>query len=522
MKRNIIFALCLPALVSVGLLFTAAFHAVVADERPNIVFIMSDDHSAGAISSYGSRLIQTPGIDRLAQEGMRFDNCFVPLSLCAPSRAAILTGQHPHKNGMMRNYTPLDVSLPTFPKVLQTSGYQTALVGKWHLISQPQGFDFYSIMDGQGRYFDCPFLESGRPWPDVINAQTLIEDPRRPDQNTSDGPAPMVIRPGYLTDVITDTAITWLENRDKNKPFCLLIHHKAAHTPHRYPERFEQLFTEDIPYPATFTDDWKTRDTLRQAEAIYSKFTLIFPGDIQGNELGNRPIMDRSDPGAFRPWAYQVFMKGYLRLVASMDENIVRLLDYLDQAGLSDNTLVIYTSDNGFFLGDHGLYNKMWMYEESLRVPLIVRFPGKIAKETVCTQMVSTLDFAPTFAALAGAEQPKEFQGSSLLPLFADAKTSAWTREVHYYHYYGQYGVPSHFGIRTASHKLLCFYDIAEEPVWELFDLTSDPNELVNLAGKPQHTALLASMKKRLIEEIEENGAVLPETVKKTYADFVR
>ena len=248
MKRNIIFALYLPTLVSVGLLFMAASHAVAADERPNIVFIMSDDHSSRAISSYGSRLIQTPGIDRLAHEGMRFDNCFVPLSLCTPSRAAILTGQHPHKNGTMRNYTPLNVSLQTFPKVLQTSGYQTALVGKWHLISQPQGFDFYSIMDGQDRYYDCPFLESGRPWPDTINAQTPIEDPRRPDQNTSDVLAPMVIRPGYLTDVITDTAITWLENRDKNKPFCLLIHHKAAHTPHLYPERFEQLFTEDIPY----------------------------------------------------------------------------------------------------------------------------------------------------------------------------------------------------------------------------------------------------------------------------------
>jgi len=464
---------------------------------------MSDDHGTGAISSYGSRLIQTPGIDRLANEGIRFENCFVPVSLCTPSRAAILTSQLPHQNGVMRIGLRLDTDSLTFPKVLQASGYQTAIVGKWHLGSQPQGFDFYSVMYDQGRYWDCPFLETGRPWSQTVNAQTPVEDPRKSVANPA---APLVIRPGYVTDVITDTAISWIENRNKSKPFCLLVHHKAVHTPHQYPEHYEQLFKGNVPTPPTFTDDWATRDVLRSTETPFSKFTIINPGDLKGNELGGRPLMDRSDPSAYSQWSYQIFMKGYLRLATALDENVASLLDYLDQAGLSENTVVIYTSDNGFFLGDHGLYNKMWIYEESLRIPLIIRYPGKVAPKTVCSQLISSLDFGPTFIALAGTEKPKEFQGYSLLPLLQDAKNAPWERQVHYYHYYEQFGVPSHCGIRTATHKLACFYEREGEPVWELFDLTADPHELVNLAGQPQQAELLRSMKTLLVKEMEANG----------------
>jgi arylsulfatase A-like enzyme len=269
------------------------------------------------------------------------------------------------------------------------------------------------------------------------------------------------------------------------------------------------LFTEDIPYPSTFNDDWATRDTLRLTVAGSSKFAPT-SGDLRSilstSDAGkNNPFKDDLAPAAFRKGSYQVFMKGYLRLIASLDENIVRLLDYLDKAGLTENTLVVYTTDNGFFLGDHGLFNKMWMYEESLRIPLIVRYPGKVAKGTVCSHITSALDFAPTFTALAKAEQPKEFQGKSLLPLFENAKTSSWTRKVHYYHYYDQWEVPSHCGVRTATHKLICFYDNESGPVWELFDLIADPKELNNIAGQPQSQELLRSMKKLLIEEAQAN-----------------
>ena len=498
------------ALLAVLLCFGSLANAA---ERPNIVFIMSDDHGAGAVSSYGSQLIQTPGIDRLAREGMRFENCFVPNSLCTPNRAVVLTSLYPHQSGVRRIGNPLDTALLTFPKVLQAAGYQTAIVGKWHLGSQPQGFDYYSIFNDQGRYWDCPFLESGRPWVRGINAQTPVDDPRQAADPASTGLAPMVIRPGYVTDVVTDTSIAWLENRDKNKPFCLLVHHKTAHTPHQYPERYKELFTEDIPYPDTFDDDWATRDTLRSTPAGFSKFTAI-TGDLGGDELGKKPVMDRSDPVAFRKWSYQVFMKGYLRLLTALDENVARLLDYLDQEGLAENTLVVYTSDNGFFLGDHGLYNKMWMYDESIRIPLIARFPGKIAPGTVRLQMVGSLDLGPTFAALAGAEIPKEFQGTSLVPLFENVETPLWSRTTHYYHYYDQWGAPSHCGIRTATYKLLCFYDQADGPIWELFDLATDPNELTNIADRPQHEELLRTMKKQLIEEVKANGDPVLEKIR--------
>lgn len=458
--------------------------------RPNIVLILADDHGVGAVGCYGSRINATPGIDRIARDGMRFDNCFVPLSLCGPSRAALLTGAFAHRNGVMRNGDAFDGGQMTYPKVLQAAGYQTALVGKWHLSSTPTGVDYYGVIPGQGRFWDCPILETGHPWPAGKGAKTALAG---------------AARKGYLTDVITDLSIEWLDRRDRSKPFCLMVHHKAPHTPHQYPESYEALFATAPPAPASFSDDWGGRDALRGTRGSFSKFTSIIDGDLRGNELGDAPILDRSDPVAFRDWAYPIFIKGYLRLVAAMDDNIARLLDHLDRAGLADSTLVVYASDNGFFLGDHGLYNKMWMYEQSMRVPLVARWPGRIAAGAVNDAMVSLLDLAPTFAAAANTAPAPEFQGRSLLPLM-EGRPDPEPREVQYYHYYGQYDVPAHCGIRTATHKLICFYE--EEPAarWELFDLRSDPNELVSLARRADATELLAEMKRRLTGEARRLG----------------
>ena len=454
--------------------------AAPAAERPNIIFIMADDHAAAAISAYGSKIVKTPGIDRLAHEGMRFENCFATLSLCAPSRAALLTGKYAHQNGFFRNQDKFDGSQLTFPKVLQSAGYQTALIGKWHLATQPQGFDYYSILNGQGQYWDAPFLETG-------------------------AEKPAVVRKGYFTEVVTDLSIEWMEKRDTAKPFCLMIHHKAPHTPHNYPVKYKKLFTGDLPYPESFADDWSGRDPLCKATGLFSKFANINASDLKGDELGADPILNRSDREAFTKWSCQTFMKGYYRLVTALDDNVVRLLDYLDRSGLAENTLVIYTSDNGFFLGDHGLYNKMWMYEQSLRIPLLVRLPGRIQPGSVSGGMVSVIDFASTFADYAGAKIPAEFQGQSIRPLLEGKTPDNW-RGAHYYHYYGQFGVPAHCGIRTATHKLICYYDQPDGPVWELFDLSKDSDELHNLSTHPEQASILNALKEKLFETMETYG----------------
>lgn len=454
-----------------------------ATQRPNIIFIMADDHAAAAISAYGSKIVKTPGIDRLAQEGMRFENCFATLSLCAPSRAALLTGKYAHQNGFLRNGDKFDGSQLTFPKVLQAAGYQTAIIGKWHLGTQPLGFDYYSVLNGQGQYWDAPLLETGHAWPAGKNMDA-------------------VVRKGYLTDVITDLSIEWMEKRDKTKPFCLMVHHKAPHEPHNYPEKYKKLFTDNLPYPESFDDDWSGRGPLCKATGGFSKLTNINANGLEGDELGDKPMMERSDPEAFKKWAYQTFMKDYCRLVTALDDDIARLLDYLDRSGLAENTLVVYTSDNGFFLGDHGLYNKMWMYEPSLRLPLLARLPGRIPPGSVNSGIVSIIDFAATFADYAGAKIPAEFQGQSLR-LLLEGKTPDNWREVHYYHYYGQFGVPAHCGIRTRTHKLIYFYDEKGGPVWELFDLSKDPGEMKNLADDPEQADVLSSLKKKLFEAMD-------------------
>ncbi len=430
--------------------------------KPNIIFIMADDHGLQAISSYGSKLIQTPGIDRLAKEGMRFTNCFNVNSLCAPSRAALITGKYNSQNGVLRIGDRLDEKQKTFPMILQRSGYQTALIGKWHLESEPQGFDYYKVLPGQGKYFDCPMKEKGQPW---ISGNTGGK-----------------IEKGFITDVITDQSIEWLKKTDPQKPFFLMVHHKAPHTPHQYPPKYSGLYADkDLPLPSTFGDTYEGKnEQLSTGNAGFSRLDHIYPDHF------TEKIPPAMTPDQYKNWAYQNFFKGYLRLVASLDDNVARLLDYLDQSGLAKNTIVVYTSDNGFFIGEHGLFNKMWMYEESMRLPLIVRYPGHIKAGMVNSDLVSILDFAPTFVDYADCGVQPELQGMSIIPLLNGESPNKW-RDGIYYHYYDQYEVPEQEGIRTKDFKLIRFLDGKDKTFEELYDLKTDPGELKNLYLSPHY-----------------------------------
>jgi len=442
------------------------------DKRPNIIFIMADDHAAHAISCYDSKINNTPNIDRLAKEGMRFTNCFAANAICAPSRATLITGKHCAANGFKLNGDTFDNTQLTFPELLQKAGYETVLFGKWHLVSEPKGFDFYSVLPGQGGYFNFKLKEKGEKW-----------------QNGKKGG---VLQKGYFTEVITDKAINWLKNRQQNKPFCLMLHHKAPHTPHLYPEKYKNLYTKDLPLPETFNDTFKGKNkSLLNGRCGFSKLDSIIPAHIL--ETFPKDLT----PEERKYWAYQAFFKGYLRLVAALDDNIGRLLDYLNESGLSDNTVIVYTSDNGFFLGDHGLFNKMWMYEPSMRLPLLVRYPKEIKPGTVNNKLVSILDFAPTFLDFAHVAIPEELHGKSIRPLLKGENPKDWRTSV-YYHYYGQYGVPAHNGVRTQSNKLIHFYKVTEKPEWELYNLRNDHNEMKNIYKQQEYIQDMQKLKKEL------------------------
>lgn len=334
-----------------------------------------------------------------------------------------------------------------------------------------------------------------------------------------DGDAGGTERPGYLTDVITDIGLEWLNSLtgdNSANPFCLMLHHKAPHQPYYYPEKYRALYRDDLPEPETFQDDYSSRLVLQRSQARWSKLENMVEGDLAGDELGDCAIPSRHDKHAFRRFAYQTVFKGYLRLVAALDDSVGRVLDYLDQTGLSDNTLVVYTSDNGYFLGDHGLYNKMWMYEDSLRLPLLMRLPGFIQSGRVCDDFISLLDFAPTFCDLASAPADNpSFQGQSITPLFTSKTPTDW-RDAHYYHYYGDYDVPSHCGIRTRDAKLIYYYENSDpEEQWELFDLRKDPGELSNLALSPtsENTNLLGNMRRLLHKYAQHHSDPVAEKV---------
>ncbi len=444
---------------------TSSLLAADPAARTNILYIMTDDHAAHALSCYESKINKTPNLDRIATGGMRFDNCFVTNSLCGPSRATLLTGKYSHMNGFRDNKTDakFDGSQVTFPKLPQKAGYQTGVIGKWHLGTDPTGFDHWSILPGQGRYIDPIFIENGQ--------RKVVK--------------------GYATDVITDKALDFMKTRQAEKPFCLLYHHKAPHREWTPDDKHGQLYEDqDIPVPETFDDDYKNRASAARDQE------MTIERHLTATDL-KRPIPAGLEGEALKKWKYQRFIKDYLRCIASVDDNVGRVLDYLETSGLSENTIVIYTADNGFFLGDHGWFDKRFMYEESLRVPLLVRYPGKIVAGSVSKDLVINADFAPTFLDYAGVPAPVDIQGRSLRPTL-EGKTPADWRKSAYYHYYEfpqPHHVHPHYGVRTDRYKLINYYTLKE---WELFDLQKDPHELKSVYDDPAYAGVREDMTREL------------------------
>ncbi len=454
--------------------------------RPNILFIMSDDHAAHAMSCYGSRINKTPNLDRIANEGMRLDRCFCTNSICTPSRATILTGTYNHVNGVTTLDTPMDAGLQTFPKLLRESGYQTAVFGKWHLGEHksfefcPTGFDDWAVLPGQGFYHNPEFIFKG-----------------------SRGPVQRTVM-GCVTDLITDFCLDWLQNRDRSRPFCLLYHHKAPHRHWNPDEKHAAMYlNEDIPEPDTLYDDYANRASAAAAAEMRVGVHMTqldmkceLPKNVSEREM--------------RKWAYQRYIKDYLRVIASVDDNVGRVLDYLDADGLTENTVVIYCSDQGFFLGDHGWYDKRFMYEESLKMPFVVRYPKEIEPGSVNDDIVLNVDFAPLFLDYAGLPIPKGMQGRSFRPILTGETPTNW-RDSMYYRYWmhkAHHNVYAHYGLRTKRFKLIYYYsdglnqmgalDEKYEPEWELFDLERDPAELNNVYADPAYADTVRELKAEL------------------------
>ena len=477
---------------------------------PNIVFIFTDDHASHAIGAYGSVINQTPNLDRLAREGMLFRNAFVTNSICAPSRATVLTGQYGHLNGVPTNRDTLDLhSIEyAFPKLLRAAGYETAMIGKWHLKLRPDGFDHYEVLRGQGLYYNPLMLT----------------------------PGDSVRYTGYTTDIITDRALEWLSHgRDPDQPFLLMYQHKA---PHRRwdpgPDHLTLYDDVEIPEPETLFDDYagRTSAALTQEMTIREHLDdrdlkFVAPPELTDEQLVAWDAAYDPKNEAFRAanltgddlvrWKYQRYIKDYLRTIASVDDNIGRLLDYLDDAGLAENTIVVYTSDQGFYLGDHGWFDKRWMYEESLRTSLIVRWPGVVAPGSENNDLVQNLDFAETFLDVAGVAIPDVMQGRSLRPLLEGTTPTDW-RDAIYYQYFeypGWHMVRRHYGVRTLRHKLIYYYEIDE---WELFDLVADPRELHSVYDDPQYAEVVTDLKDRL-ERLRAQYAV-PDEDRVPYVDW--
>lgn len=500
----------LPLVWAVVLAFPCGVSAVPTDRRPNILFIFSDDHALQAIGAYGSTINNTPHIDRLAAEGALFEFSFCGNSICGPSRATVLTGKHSHINGFLRNGAPFDGSQVTFPKLLREAGYETALIGKWHLGSAPTGFDYWKILPGQGSYYNPDFL--------------LMD-------GTQERTA------GYVTDIITDDTLEWLESRrDSDKPFVLMSQHKAPHRNWAPALRHLTLFQgETIPEPDTLFDDYAGRSKLLLENEMSIRGHFAWAHDMKFHGPNRFPKhftqspnreYDRMDDdqraawdAAYEPenqafieqmesgnlseadivrWKYQRYLKDYLRTVAAVDENIGRILAYLDETGQAENTIVIYSSDQGFYLGEHGWYDKRWMFEESFRMPFIIRWPGVVEAGIRPSGMIQNIDYAPTFLEIAGAEVPPEIQGRSFLPILRNAgRTPDDWRDSLYYAYYenpGIHNVPIHDGIRTERYKLMFFPRTRE---WQLFDLLEDPRELQSRHDHPAYSSILADMRER-------------------------
>jgi arylsulfatase A-like enzyme len=499
----------------------AAFASEPNSNPPNIVFIFSDDHAPHAIGAYGGILQDlnpTPNIDALARRGMLFQNSFCTNSICGPSRAVILTGLHSHKNGFMSNGNDFDGSQTTFPKLLQKGGYETAIIGKWHLKSEPQGFDYWDVLPGQGAYYNPDFRSE--------NGKERVE--------------------GHCTDVVTDKAVKWLESsRDKSKPFMLMCQHKAPHRTWMPAIRHLDLYADkDLPEPKTLFDTWDDNASGGRFQAMeidrhmFMHYDLHLPLPDGFNPKDAKEPLDRF---AFRirerftedqrqqwdgkwkarneafasadlqgkdlvRWKYQRYVKNYLRCIKGVDESVGRIVKFLADNDLSENTIVIYSSDQGFYLGDHGWYDKRWMYDESMKMPLIVSWPGVTKSGSVNTDLVQNLDYAQTFLELAGVDAPLSMQGRSLTPLLKGKTPDDWRKSVyyHYFEYPGGHRVPKHCGVRTANLKLIHFYRLGE---WEFYNLDSDPDEQTNLYGKPEYANQIAALKmelQRLQEQYED------------------
>jgi arylsulfatase A-like enzyme len=476
------------------LAITAARSVFAADApiRPNILFIFSDDHAYQAVSAYGFGLNKTPNIDRLANEGIRFDRCLTTYSLCGPSRACVLTGKYSHLNGFYNNYnSKFDGSQVTMPKLLHAAGYQTAVIGKWHLESDPTGFDFWEILFGQGIYYNPPMKRNGT----------------------------RVKHDGYVTDIITDEALDWLKNkRDASKPFLLMCQHKAPHR--EWEPNLKNLALYDgvkFPEPPTLFDDYAGRGKAEHEQDMTIAKTmtqqdtkLVAPKTLTPEQRKTWDAYYDPRNAHFKAqklegqdlvrWKYQRYMHDYLATIASVDESVGKMLDYLKEAGLEQNTIVVYCSDQGFYLGEHGWFDKRWIFEQSLRTPLLVRWPGVTKPGTVNTDMVSNLDFAETFLDAAGAPIPPEMQGRSMVPVLKGQTPADW-RKSFYYHYYEHpavHNVAKHYGVVTDRYKLVHFYE-PEFAYWELFDLQKDPNEMKSVYNDPAY----AETQSKLYQELD-------------------
>lgn len=489
---------------------SAARAQQASEARPNIVWIYSDDHAQAAVSAYGGRLAEiapTPNIDRIAKDGVRFSNSFVTNSICGPCRAVILTGKHSHLNGFRKNGDTFDGSQPTFPKLLGKNGYQTALFGKWHLVSEPTGFDAWEIVPNQGHYYN----------PDFISSTGKIRES------------------GYVTDITTDKALKWLESgRDQSKPFMLMIQHKAPHREWEPGPDHLTLFDDvEIPEPHNLFDTYENRGSAAKLQDMSIEKTMTLDSDLKvwpenaaedpklkgrwNNAIGRmdpeqRAAWDR----AYGPknkafleanlngkdlvrWKYQRYMKDYLRCVRSVDDNVGRVLDYLQERGLDKNTIVFYSSDQSFYLGEHGWFDKRFMYEESLRTPLVAMGPG-IVPGTICDAMVQNIDMAQTFLELTGTPDPGDMQGASLAAFMRGDQPAEWRTALYYHYYEGEgkvHNVHRHYGVRTDRYKLIRFHTLNE---WEFYDLQNDPSEMVNQHANPEYKAPIEALQTLLAE----------------------
>lgn len=529
--------------------------AAAATQRPNIVYIMCDDHAFQCISAYGSpisKLAPTPNIDRIAERGMRFDRAFVENSLSTPSRACLMTGLYSNQNGQRQLGEGIDTTRTFFTEQLQQAGYQTAVVGKWHMGCDPKGFDYYHIYNDQGQYYN-------------------------PQYRGTDTDGKYIVEEGYSTDLTTDHALSFIEHRDTNKPFCLLLHHKAPHRNWLANTKYFGMYDNvTFPMPETFYDDYETRGSAVRTQKMSVTKDMRWEQDFKVPEMldtanadswdsylslmnevnrmnpeqriawgkyyfpRNRRLLEARLTGKeLDEWKYQNYIRDYMSVIKSVDESVGRVLDYLDSHGLTDNTIIVYTSDQGFYMGEHGWFDKRFMYEESLRTPLLIAYPGHIQPGSVCNKLVQNIDYAPTFLDLAGISKPKELPGRSLTPIFkAGDKVKGWRNSI-YYHYYDYptyHMVRKHDGVRTDRYKLIHFYgegglDAVKENKYqrqpgtrehgcmtyltslgyfepkdsavnynELYDLQADPHELNNLYGKPGYEKITKQLQKQLTD----------------------